>query len=165
MSVLKCSNCGKVLKPIGKFTGNPVWDQYMGNFCRQCNKVYCGDCIKLGGPTPCPNCGSETTVAAVGFVGHLVEQGGGKGNCFIATAVYGSPDAPELYTLREFRDNTLCAIRPGRAFVRLYEHVSPPIARFIETRALLRKIVRTLLVNPLVFLTRGLFVAKGGRTR
>lgn len=41
-------------------------------------------------------------------------------DCFIATAVYGDKHAPEVETLRQFRDNVLMESAPGRAFVRFY---------------------------------------------
>ena len=41
-------------------------------------------------------------------------------DCFIATAVYGSRDAPEVRTLRDFRDNILMQSSTGRVFVDLY---------------------------------------------
>ena len=41
-------------------------------------------------------------------------------DCFVATAVYGSRDAPQVRTLREFRDNVLMQSPTGRAFVDFY---------------------------------------------
>jgi len=40
--------------------------------------------------------------------------------CFIATAVYGNINAPEVNALRRFRDNTLVHNTAGRAFVDFY---------------------------------------------
>lgn len=44
----------------------------------------------------------------------------GQGGCYIATAVYGSYDAPEVVTLRAFRDQTLAPTKSSRAFIRTY---------------------------------------------
>ena len=41
-------------------------------------------------------------------------------DCFVATAVYGSRDAPQVRTLRDFRDNVLMQSSTGRAFVDFY---------------------------------------------
>ena len=49
-------------------------------------------------------------------------QGGG---CYVATAVYGSYDCPEVWTLRRFRDNVLAKTWYGRLFIRFYYAVSP----------------------------------------
>lgn len=49
--------------------------------------------------------------------------------CYIATAVYGSYDCPQLWTLRRYRDNTLAMSWYGRAFIRAYYVLSP---RFVE---------------------------------
>ena len=44
-------------------------------------------------------------------------EGGGSKGCFIATAVYGSYDAPEVIILRKFRDRVLCRNYFGKSFV------------------------------------------------
>lgn len=45
--------------------------------------------------------------------------------CYVATAVYGSYDCPEVWVLRRFRDYKLSAIKSGRAFIKLYYKISP----------------------------------------
>lgn len=90
-----------------------------------------------------------------------VDSGGG-GGCFIATAAYGSWLAPEVATLREFRDRSLLTNRPGQAFVAWYYRVSPPVAAFIAQHESLRTAVRWGLA-PVVFAvknpaTAGLFL-------
>ena len=47
------------------------------------------------------------------------------GGCYVATAVYGSYDCPEVWTLRRFRDDVLAQTWYGRLFIRLYYAVSP----------------------------------------
>ena len=57
-----------------------------------------------------------------------------SGGCYVATAVYGSYDCPEVWTLRRFRDNTLAETWYGRAFIRVYYAVSPwLVKRFGKT--------------------------------
>lgn len=57
------------------------------------------------------------------------------GGCYVATAVYGSYDCPQVWTLRRFRDDTLAETWYGRAFIRAYYTVSPTLVRwFGETR-------------------------------
>lgn len=84
--------------------------------------------------------------------GHYRDLGGG-GWCFIATAAYGTPFAQEIDALRDLRDNTLQNNALGRAFVKTYYTLSPPIADFIRNKPALRKIVRTIL-KPIVALAK-----------
>lgn len=60
---------------------------------------------------------------------------GKKGCCYVATAVYGSYDCPEVWTLRRYRDSYLLERPLGRLFVKLYYAVSPKfIAIFGKTK-------------------------------
>ena len=52
-----------------------------------------------------------------------------SGGCYVATAVYGSYDCPEVWTLRRFRDNILAQNFFGRLFIHLYYSISPTIVR------------------------------------
>ena len=74
---------------------------------------------------------------------------GGGGGCFIATAAYGSWLAPEVLTLRDFRDRYLLTNGPGQAFVDWYYRVSPPAADFIAEHESLKTAV-CLVLTPIV---------------
>ena len=50
--------------------------------------------------------------------------------CYVATAVYGSYNCPEVWTLRRFRDNTLDATWYGRAFIKTYYAISPTLVEW-----------------------------------
>lgn len=52
------------------------------------------------------------------------------GPCYVATAVYGSYDCPEVWTLRRFRDYTLAETWYGRAFIHTYYSISPTIVKW-----------------------------------
>jgi hypothetical protein len=58
--------------------------------------------------------------------------------------------AKEVVLLRHFRDRHLMTNAAGRAFVRLYYHYSPPLARFIRLHDRVRAVARASLW-PLVF--------------
>lgn len=67
------------------------------------------------------------------------------GGCLIATAAFGSPLAPEVRTLREFRDRALLIHPAGRALVRAYYWLSPPLARTVAREPGLAAAVRAVL--------------------
>jgi hypothetical protein len=72
--------------------------------------------------------------------------GGRRGSrdlrCFIATAVYGNPFAPEVVAWRRFRDGRLMPNAPGRALVRAYYALSPALARRLSGRTALNRLAR-----------------------
>ncbi|MGO5187076.1 leucine-rich repeat protein [Oscillospiraceae bacterium LCP21S3_E10] len=68
-----------------------------------------------------------------------------KEGCYIATAVYGSYDAPEVITLRRFRDETLRNSAFGRWFIRTYYRLSPPVAEKLKNAKRINAFVRSIL--------------------
>ena len=72
------------------------------------------------------------------------------GNCFIATAAYGSPLAPEVARLRAFRDRYLLSNAPGRILAGLYARLSPPLAHALARSEVARAVIRVLL-RPLIW--------------
>ncbi|MGH7351565.1 MAG: CFI-box-CTERM domain-containing protein, partial [Candidatus Methylomirabilales bacterium] len=113
-----------------------------------------------GGVTPFPTtAGAFDTIFNLvvdAFIAKLMESpaagagggggGGSSGFCFIATAAFGSPLAPQVQLLREFRDRYLMTNAPGRLFVSTYYRISPPVATFIAESETLRAIVRAGLI-------------------
>ena len=53
-----------------------------------------------------------------------------SGGCYVATAVYGSYDCPEVWTLRRYRDYTLAKTWYGRAFIQTYYAISPTLVKW-----------------------------------
>ncbi|MBA7489828.1 hypothetical protein ES702_00362 [subsurface metagenome] len=82
----------------------------------------------------------ESDVSIIAVYGEFVPSK----PCFIATACYGSPLAPQLITLRKFRDR--CLPNP---LVQLYYITSPPIAEYIRCHSNIRRTTRQLL-EPLI---------------
>lgn len=53
-----------------------------------------------------------------------------SGGCYIATAIYGSYDCPEVWTLRRYRDTSLGSTWYGRTFIRIYYAISPTLVKW-----------------------------------
>lgn len=68
-----------------------------------------------------------------------------KEGCYIATAVYGSYDAPEVIVLRRFRDETLKKSALGRLFIRVYYKFSPSVAEKLKNASKTNSLVRSIL--------------------
>jgi putative hemolysin len=77
----------------------------------------------------------------------------GSAGCFIATAAYGSPIAPQIQVLRDLRDQYLLTNPLGQAFVDFYYGTSPPVAEFITDHPCLKPIVRAALVPAVAIST------------
>jgi hypothetical protein len=83
-----------------------------------------------------------------GGIGNAVGAAGG-GNCFIATAAFGSPLAGQVNILRQFRDKYLLSNVLGRKFVAWYYENGPVAASFIQNKPLAKAAVRAALY-PLI---------------
>lgn len=78
-----------------------------------------------------------------------------SGGCYIATAVYGSYDCPQVWTLRRYRDYSLAKNWFGRAFIRFYYATSPTLVKWfgrmnwfnVGCRKILDKLVNKLMAD------------------
>jgi len=80
-----------------------------------------------------------------GYVfGSMTSGGSGskKDGCYIATAVYGSYDCPEVWALRRLRDYQLKQTALGRAYVRCYYTISPTLVKWFGGINWLKWLVR-----------------------
>jgi len=68
-----------------------------------------------------------------------------RSGCYIATAVYGSYNAPQVLVLRRFRDDTLAQSLLGRLLIKLYYSLSPPVAEWLKNTHRINTSVRNLL--------------------
>lgn len=62
-----------------------------------------------------------------------------SGGCYVATAVYGSYDCPEVWTLRRYRDDILAETWYGRVFIRFYYAISPTLVKWFGRTAWFKK--------------------------
>lgn len=85
---------------------------------------------------------------------HGAIEAGGKGGCFIATACYGSYDAPEVAILRKYRDEKLSKTFLGRSFIRAYYRYSPYIANMIKNKPGFNSLVRRYIIDNVLKLIK-----------
>lgn len=62
--------------------------------------------------------------------------------CYVATAVYGSYECPEVWTLRRFRDFVLDNSWYGRLFIRTYYAISPVLVKRFGTKTWFKGLFR-----------------------
>ena len=63
-----------------------------------------------------------------------------SGGCYIATAIYGSYDCPEVWTLRRYRDYVLDSTWYGRLFIRIYYAISPTLVKWFGAKVWFRNL-------------------------
>jgi tetratricopeptide (TPR) repeat protein len=92
-----------------------------------------------------------------------IETAKEKEKCFIATAVYRPTESAKIDILRRYRDQILLKSTVGKAFVSFYYTTSPSIAQVIAKSQILKSMIRTLLLEPIVKLVSGSIMQnKGG---
>lgn len=67
------------------------------------------------------------------------------GGCYVATAVYGSYDCPQVWTLRRYRDYTLANTLLGRSFIKAYYTISPSLVKMFGKTVWFNSIGRKIL--------------------
>jgi len=78
----------------------------------------------------------------------------GQAGCFIATAVYGSYDAPNVRILRKYRDAVLQKTVLGRSFIHFYYRAGPTLAKHLNGHKRISLLMRRILDCFVVSLKR-----------
>lgn len=76
---------------------------------------------------------------------YKIEKVPSKGACYVATAVYGSYDCPQVWVLRRFRDEVLLLMRCGKFFVKTYYAVSPTLLKHFGNNTIFKTLCVTIL--------------------
>lgn len=116
-------------------------------------ELACPSCgrTKIGNePEECSQCGTEMRpTSEVPRDAYISKSSTGTSNtnsdCFVATAVYGDVDHPDVRRLRRFRDETLRHTAWGRAFIAWYYRYGPTLAGHLEGHHYLKKATRWVL--------------------
>ncbi|NJK70297.1 MAG: hypothetical protein HC941_30720 [Microcoleus sp. SU_5_3] len=108
----------------------------------------------FGGGIPEPQTGGSGGVADCGDTPDCGDCGECEPSCdcFIATAVYGSYDAPQVVSLRRFRDEKLMSYSIGRLFITVYYQLSPPVAKWLKNSPHFAKPIRQILDKLVAYL-------------
>ena len=77
--------------------------------------------------------------------------------CYVATAVYGSYNCPQVWTLRRYRDYVLAATWGGRLFVRIYYAISPTLVKWFGSSRWFKGVWRKVLDKKVAKLQSGGF--------
>lgn len=85
---------------------------------------------------------------------------GKKGLCFIATAVYGSTNDPNVLLLKNYRDGYLIKYAIGNWLINRYYELSPYAAKIIKRSYVLRQIVKITFIDPIVSIIRAFIAYK-----
>ncbi|WP_263818935.1 J domain-containing protein [Salinibacter sp.] len=85
--------------------------------------------------TECPHCNGRADSS-----GNPTQNT--SGGCFVATAVYGDYDHPDVRRLRRFRDETLRHAAWGRMFIAWYYRYGPGLAKRLKGHQYLKRSVR-----------------------
>lgn len=105
------------------------------NYDQKGRKVGSSDPNVFGGYTSYDTHGHKTgssDPSPFNSTGNSASSGEG---CYLATCVYGAYDAPEVRTLRRFRDEILKKHALGRVFIRYYYAISPHLVRRFGKKA------------------------------
>lgn len=94
--------------------------------CSVCGYIFDGDTL----PEKCPICKAPTSKNQEKYVTETTSSSTSSSGCYVATAVYGSYDCPEVWTLRRFRDFTLDETWYGRLFIKAYYATSPTFVKY-----------------------------------
>lgn len=70
-----------------------------------------------------------------------------KTGCYVATAIYGSYNCPEVWTLRRFRDFSLAKTWHGRVFIKAYYTISPTLVKWFGKTIWFKKLWKPTLDN------------------
>ena len=72
----------------------------------------------------------------------------------MATAVYGSYDCPEVWTLRRYRDFALSKTISGRLFIKTYYAISPTLVKWFGNTNWFKNICKGRLDKMVAFLQK-----------
>lgn len=93
---------------------------------------------KTDGPTDCTCYDTASSVCHFAIPSQVLGLASDEFDCFIASAVYDSPLAPEVKVLREFRNKILKTNWLGRKLVKFYYQNSPPLAHWLNAHKYLK---------------------------
>ena len=104
------------------------------------NQTTQSNAYELYGKNEC-RYGYGTTKSCQAYAGNSSSSGG----CYIATAVYGSYNCPQVWLLRRYRDYGLARCILGRLFIRAYYAISPTLVKWFGNNKFFKNLWREVL--------------------
>ena len=127
-----------------------------GSYTREIGTVTNGSTVTVQQTSMSMYSGTTNAILTIGEISDTFSVttkaspvGENSGNCFIATAAFGSPLAGQVEILRQFRDSYLLKNALGQKFVGWYYRNGPVAANFIKDKPLVKAAVRVALY-PLI---------------
>jgi len=164
---VECRYCGRVNDLADeqcKYCGAALFDAVHQVFCDHCGVPLRAGTSPAG---KCVTCGTEVYLCAKHLRKAVMDEiycEEHESECFIATAVIGTPLDPQIDLLRRFRNTRMLTNRVGRVLVRAYYELSPAIAHQARRRRELKEILRRLVVRPWLAFARILVYPHDGKT-
>jgi hypothetical protein len=137
--LVKCGKCDKIYNFINR-CANCSNSTFISTGYGQASPSF--ECAKCGDHYEswiCGSCNWQNYIKKTFFKAQSTKS------CFIATAVYGNYNAPEVIILRQFRDNYLVKKLVTSMLVSLYYRFSPPMANYVSKHNKIKCTTRQLL--------------------
>ena len=94
--------------------------------------------------------------ARKGIIHSIKDKYKSSSGCYIATAVYGSYNSPQVRVLRRYRDNILSKTKLGKIFIKVYYCLSPTLVKYFGSTMIVQRYLRKKLDKKVeVLLSKG----------
>jgi len=142
VKAVTCPSCDKLMYFSDPHSENDKYDEVI-NKLGKTSKSNALRCAHEYSNAICQKCGwSKSELKSIDGSSGPTDR---SKDCFVATAVYGDIDHPDVRQLRSFRDDTLQHTILGRAFIGWYYRNGETLAEWLDNQTRLKKGTRFIL--------------------